>query len=132
MRSTKASFALAVLLMSVMLSGVMSGSAYGQLQMKTENFDVDPNWDGHNNRSQAIPPVQITQSFGYSAGTNRAGGPPGEIGGLITPAGEPASYAKVLPDFSFDDPFSVSGKLNVQVGGGHTMIGFFNSDTLNE
>jgi hypothetical protein len=99
---------------------------------KTETFDSDPGWDGHNNRTQIPPSVQITQDFGYSASTSRAGGPAGEIGGLITPAGEPAYYAKVLPNFSFDDPFSVSGNLNVQVGGGHTMVGFFNSNTLNE
>src|SRR5687768_6387283 len=56
----------------------------------TENFNVDPGWDGHNNR--VTNPRSITESFGFS-NTSNAGGPAGEVGGLITPAGETAYYA---------------------------------------
>ncbi len=99
--------------------------------LKTETFDADPGWDGRYNRATDPEPRQIVQNFGYSS-TSNAGGPAGEIGGFITPAGEPAFYGKVIPDKTFNDPLSVSGTLNVPVGGGHTLIGFFNSDTVNE
>src|SRR5262245_35545778 len=53
------------------------------MKLKTEHFDVDPNWDGHNNRATTPPARPISQSFGYSASTNRAGGAAGEISGSI-------------------------------------------------
>ena len=102
------------------------------LLLKTETFNTDPGWDGRNNRATDPPPRQISQNFGFSASTANAGGSPGEIGGFITPAGEPAFYGKVIAPRSFNDPLSVSGTLNVPQGAGHTLIGFFNADTANE
>ena len=99
--------------------------------MRNEKFSVDPGWDGHNNRATDPGPRQIVQNFGYSASTN-AGGPAGEIGGSITPAGEPAFYGKVITPVSFSNTLSASGTLNVPQGGGHTLIGFFNASTVNE
>jgi hypothetical protein len=113
------------------LSSLAGNRALAQMLVKTETFDSDPGWDGHNNRAQTPEPRRIVQNFGYSA-TSHAGGPAGEIGGFITPAGEAAYYAKVIPQQTFNDPFSVSGKLNVAFGGGHTLIGLFNSNTINE
>jgi hypothetical protein len=101
------------------------------MAMKTETFDTNPNWDGRNNRATDPGPRQIVQNFGFSFTTN-AGGPVGEIGGFITPAGEPAYYAKAITPASFNDPLSVSGIVNVPQGGGHTLIGFFNTNTVNE
>ncbi len=72
------------------------------------------------------------QNFGFDPSSSNAGGAAGEIGGFITPAGEPAYYAKVIAEKTLDDSFSASGILNVPQGGGHTVIGFFNSDTVNE
>src|SRR5688572_28880998 len=63
---------------------------------RTEHFDRDPAWDGKNNRSSDLAPATVTQDFGYSA-TSHAGGKAGEIGGVISPAGEAAYYAKVIP-----------------------------------
>jgi hypothetical protein len=112
---------------------ILAASTRGQaLLLKTETFDVDPGWDGRNNRATDPPPRQIVQNFGFSASTTNAGGPAGEIGGFITPAGEPAFYGKVITPASFNDPLSASGMLNVPQGGGHTLIGFFNADTANE
>src|SRR4051812_38623124 len=48
---------------------------------RTENFDSDPGWDGHNNRP--MDSRSITQDFGYSPDTSNAGGPSGEVGGRI-------------------------------------------------
>ncbi len=102
------------------------------LLLKTETFDTDPGWDGHNNRATDPGPRQIVQNFGFSGSTTNAGGSAGEIGGFITPAGEPAFYGKIITPMSFSNVLSASGVLNVPQGGGHTLIGFFNADTANE
>src|SRR5690349_924780 len=104
----------------------LARSTHGQpLLLKTETFDTDPGWDGRNNRATDPSPRQIVQSFGFNSSSSNAGESPGEIGGLITPAGEPAFYGKVITPASFNDPLSASGVLNVPQGGGHTLIGFF-------
>lgn len=106
---------------------------HGQLLLlKTETFDADPGWDGRNNRATDPGPRQIVQNFGFNSSSANAGGSAGEIGGFITPAGEPAFYGKVITPASFNTPLSASGILNVPQGGGHTLIGFFNADTVNE
>lgn len=97
---------------------------------RVENFDQDPGWDGRNNRS--AKPELIRQDFGWSAATSHAGGQPGEIGGLIGPAAEPAYYARKFPSRTFNDVLTASGKLMVEKGAGHALIGFFNASTLNE
>jgi hypothetical protein len=100
--------------------------------LKTERFDRDPAWDGHNNRMRPRREAYtIKQDFGYSA-TSLAGGKTGEIGGWISPAAEPAFYAMAIPDRTLGDPLTVSGKLYVPKGGGNTLVGFFNKDTLKE
>src|SRR2546427_505843 len=99
-------------------------------EQRHESFDKEPGWDGHNNRS--VNPETIRQDFGWSPGTINAGGTAGEIGGLITPAAEPAYYAKKLPTRTFNDVLTASGTLKVEKGTGHTLIGFFNARTLNE
>src|SRR5687767_5826191 len=109
-----------------------AGSTHGQtLLLKTETFNTDPGWEGRNNRATDPGARQIVQNFGFSA-TSNAGGPAGEIGGYITPAGEAAFYGKVITPVSFNDPLSASGVLNVPTGNGHTLIGFFNAGTVNE
>jgi hypothetical protein len=99
-------------------------------EQRHETFDDDPGWDGHNNRSVRPEPVQ--QDFGRSALTAHAAGEAGEIGGRITPAAEPAYYAKKLSRLTLDDSLAASGRILVETGSGHTLIGFFNAGTLNE
>ena len=111
---------------------ILTTQAQGQpLLLKTETFDTDPNWDGRNNRATDPGPRTIVQNFGFSSTTN-AGGAVGEIGGFITPAGEPAFYGKPIAPASFNETLTASGVLNVPQGGGHTLIGFFNANTVNE
>src|SRR5437764_4416458 len=87
---------LSVRLALACLISALAESTHGQsLLLKTETFDVDPGWDGRNNRATDPSPRQIVQNFGFSSSTN-AGGPAGEIGGFITPAGEQAFYGKVI------------------------------------
>jgi hypothetical protein len=104
------------------------------LVLKTESFDRDPNWLGVNNRiAQERQPIAIRQDFGFSAKTSHAGGDmPGEIGGFVTPAGEAAFYGKDIGRVDFDQALSASGRLTVATGGTHLLIGFFNSETVNE
>ena len=80
-----------------------------------------------------FPPRIVTQDFGYSASTHHAGGEPGEVGGTINPAGEPAYYGYRLPaPLTFADPIVASGKILVPRGPGHFLLGLFNAGTLNE
>src|SRR2546426_11713203 len=124
---------LSVRLALACMISTLAESTHGQpLLLRTETFDTDPDWDGRNNRATDPPPRQIVQNFGFSGSSSNAGGAAGEIGGFITPAGEPAFYGKVITPTSFSDPLSASGILNVPQGGGHTLIGFFNAESVNE
>ncbi|MFO0966814.1 MAG: hypothetical protein U0793_14675 [Gemmataceae bacterium] len=96
---------------------------------RTERFERDPGWDGRNNESAIRRPIR--QDFGFSP-TDHAGGKRGEMGGFITPAAEPAYYAKKLRVKSLKDPLSASGTLACTGRSFHALIGFFNADTLNE
>ena len=100
---------------------------------RTQHFDADPGWDGHNNRALEPRPRTVRQDFGYSATTRHAGGAAaGEIGGFITPAAEPAYYARKLEPKSFEGSFSASGRLLCRGRRFHALIAFFNPDTANE
>src|SRR5262245_57308089 len=91
---------------------------------RTQRFDRDPGWDGQNNRVTKIKPVEVKQDFGYRK--------PGEIGGLLTSAAEPAYYAKKIAPATFDDTLSASGTVACSGRRSHFLIAFFNAGTLNE
>jgi hypothetical protein len=71
------------------LISTLAASTHGQtLLLRTETFDVDPVWDGRNNRATDPAPrhtstnVRPRFNFGYSPLSNFAGGQSrGEIGG---------------------------------------------------
>src|SRR6478672_118561 len=109
----------------LVLAGVASADE------RTEHFDKDPGWDGHNNRATTPEKRTVRQDFGYSR-TNHAGGAVGEVGGLIAPAAEPAYYARKIEPKTFADTLSASGKLVCTTRANHLLIGFFNADTVNE
>lgn len=118
---------------------VYGSNAEGQQEMteRTERFDRDPGWDGRNNRPKSPVTRPVRQDFGWSA-TRNAGGAAGEVGGFVTPAAELAYYAKKLPALTLDQPISASGVFFLpsqggkETGGGNTLVGFFNSATLQE
>ena len=117
---------------SLIVLSLSTATALAAPQTRTENFDRDPGWEGVNNRSaQKAQPRQIRQDFGYSR-TNHAGGQGGEVGGFVSPAGEVAYYAAVIPNKTYDDKLSASGTMYVGPGGTHLLLGFFNSGTTNE
>ncbi|MEO6741523.1 MAG: hypothetical protein ABIP20_14850 [Chthoniobacteraceae bacterium] len=97
--------------------------------IRTERFDRDPGWEGHNNRITTKKPVPVTQDFGYTA-TNHAGKSAGEMGGSIQRSTKPASYAAALaPAKTLDDKLTASGTFAItacQPGAG-VFFGFFNS-----
>jgi hypothetical protein len=111
---------------------IASSSSMGA--MRQENFDREPpGWTGINNRSTAFSIKTVQQNFGYSPATAHAGGSKGEVGGRINPAGEPAFYGYSLPQpASFDTPLTAEGRMYVAKGSGHCLLGFFNTNTLNE
>lgn len=100
---------------------------------RTERFDAEPGWEGRNNRATQPELRAVRQDFGYSSGTSHAGGAKGEIGGFVTPAAEPAYYAMRLgSEKTFNEPLSASGRLMYPEGAGHVLLGFFNSQSVNE
>lgn len=116
---------------ALMIVAVLSLTAAAAVRQ--ENFDREPaDWEGINNRNTHFEPRTVTQDFGYVP-TNHAGGRPGEVGGLLNPAGEPAYYGCRLPTpLTLNDPMSAAGKILVPEGPGHFLLGFFNAGTLNE
>lgn len=101
-------------------------------EKRSQNFDEDPRWDGHNNRASTPEPQLVRQDFGYTKTRHAGGSSSGEIGGFMTPAAEPAYYAKRVPTASFKDRLTASGKLACTGRQFHVLVGFFNSDTINE
>ena len=100
---------------------------------KRESFDRDPGWDRINNRpaDRGDMPVEIRQDCGFRPTAN-AGGKPGEMGGFVHAAAEPAWYGKTIAPCSLERPLSASGTLAVGDGGTNLLLGFFNADTTKE
>ncbi|HET6328879.1 MAG TPA: hypothetical protein VFG04_29615 [Planctomycetaceae bacterium] len=115
---------------SAQLFGIV---AAGQ-RTKNESFDRDPGWESVNSRiARSGKPRQVRQDFGYSAGTNNAGGiEPGEVGGYISPDGQAAFYGRRIEPTTLERPLAASGTLSVGRGRTHLLLGFFNSQTVNE
>lgn len=124
-----------LLLSCVMITGIgiAPTPVRAEPATKTESFDRDPNWDRSNNRpaDRDDQPVRIRQDLGYSS-TAHAGGARGEMGGLVHAAAEPAWYAKVIPETTFDQPLAASGTFAVADGGTNLLLGFFNAGTAKE
>lgn len=107
-------------------------SAVVLAEERRQSFDQDPQWDGHNNRATVPEPQRVRQDFGYSATRHADGQGAGEIGGWLTPAAEPAYYAKRISPATFNDRLTASGKLACTGQQFHVLVGFFNSETINE
>ena len=111
------------------------GTGVLQAVTKTESFDLDPKWDGRNNRQVPANPPLVNQDFGYSK-TNHAGKAGGEIGGEFWAALQPAYYGKIIKEKTFEDSFNASGSLALLHGRSifgwqttcNVYIGFFNAD----
>src|SRR5665213_2688636 len=95
--------------------------------VKTESFDSDPNWEGFNNHIVAKVYPVVVQDFGYS-NTHFAGAAPGEMGGRITRAAEPAWYGAKFTPRTLDDKLTASGTFALTRTDGNSGIcfGWFN------
>jgi len=98
--------------------------------LKTETFDRDPVWEGHNNRTAPADVETVTQDFGYSA-TSRASKEKGEIGGTVWRAVRPAWYAETISPKTLDDKLSASGRFAITGKGSSAAIfGWFNANQI--
>lgn len=113
------------------VAGIIAIAVCCAAEERTERFDKDPGWDGHNNRATTPEKRTVRQDFGFSKTAN-AGGKVGEIGGFISPAAEPAYYARKIDAKTFGDSLSASGTLLCKGPSCHLLVGFFNADTVNE
>jgi hypothetical protein len=121
-------------LAAIFLQAVLSLSAGERLDLsktilKTEHFDKDPGWEGHNNR--VVPKVvkTVEQDFGYRA-TNFAGKAKGEIGGTIWRSPTLASYAAKIPVKTLHDKLTASGTFAVTASSGSSgvFVGWFKAE----
>src|SRR5436305_2040835 len=80
--------------------------------LKTEPFDRDPGWEGHNNHLTPRVNKTVKQDFGYSL-TNFAGNAKGEIGGTLWRSPTRTYYAAKTPTRTLDDTLSASGTFAV-------------------
>ncbi len=99
-----------------------------QSPLKTEHFDRDPGWEGHNNRIELAKVPIVKQDFGYST-TSFASAAPGEIGGSVQRSTRPAMYAAKIAPKTLDDRFSAAGTFAIKASGGSggVFFGFVNA-----
>ncbi len=97
--------------------------------LKTETFDKEPGWEGHNNRVVPKKLPIVIQDFGYST-TSFAAKEKGELGGLVTRAAEPAYYGERIGPVTLDDKLSASGTFAIMktAAGGGIFFGFFRAE----
>lgn len=117
---------------AVSICVVVTSALVCSAEERHETFDRDPAWDGRNNRAIVPETKRVRQNFGYSKTHHAGGEKAGEIGGLFTPAAEPAYYAKPIPHATFADRLEAAGTLACTGRQFHVLLGFFNSKTINE
>lgn len=119
---------LVTFLLAAILGSLNSEERPG-LERKTESFDRDPGWEGHNNRIVPKKYPTIVQDFGYSK-THFAGNAGGEIGGQVWRASEPAYYALKIGRKTLHDKLSASGTfaLTKTTSGSGIFFGFFRAE----
>lgn len=120
-----------LMLLVTLAVGASNGWAGDQPRsaLKTESFDKDPGWEGHNNRIIPERAPTVTQDFGYSK-TNFAGKATGELGGQVMRASEPAYCADKIGPVTLDEKISASGTfaLTKTSPGGGIFFGFFRAE----
>ena len=119
---------LGFLLLTVAAAGAVA--AQGGYRERTERFEREPAWEAINNRAKAEP-REVRQDFGYSR-TAHCGKGPGEMGGFLTPAAEPAFYGMKIEPRTLEQPLEASGLLTSTGREGHLLLGFYNAGTVKE
>ena len=122
-------FSLAVLIISSPALRSQSADDAPPTVLKSQHFDRDPGWEASNNRVVPKSYPTINQDFGFSR-TNFAGNGPGELGGLVTRAFEPAFYAAKIGPQTLNDKLTASGSFAITktTPGGGVFFGFFRAE----
>jgi hypothetical protein len=102
----------------------------GSRGVKSESFDKDPGWEGHNNRLLPAVIPTITQDFGYSGDTHFAAKEKGDIGGKVVRCAKPTYYAAQVTGKGLDDKLTASGTFALKgaAGSSGVFFGWFNSE----
>jgi len=118
----------------IAISALFSPGLNSYSALREAHFDREtPTWEGINHRNPHFEAKTVTQDFGYSPSTRQTGRMPGEVGGRINPAGETAYYGYRLPSpLGLDSALTAEGYLYMAPGSGHLLLGFFNTNSLNE
>ncbi len=97
--------------------------------LKSESFDRDPGWESYNSRVAPDHNPMVTQDFGFRT-SNYAGKSPGEMGGRVTRASEPAFYADRIATKTLEDKLSAAGSfvLTKTTAGAGIFFGFFRAE----
>src|SRR3954452_7108005 len=120
-----------------LLSAFVAATGFSQDRpapvLKSESFERDPGWEGHNNRLKPKGDKTVRQDFDYCP-TNIAGKEKGEIGGTIWRSPSRAYYAAPIPTKTLNDKLSASGTfaLTATAGSSGAFFGWFNSDLPGE
>jgi hypothetical protein len=122
---------LCLTLLIALVVGAGSGRAEDPAKtvLKSEHFDRDPGWEGHNNHIVPKLVKTVEQKFGYSA-TNFAGKEKGEIGGTISRCSTQASYAAKIAPKTLNDKLAASGTfaLTASSGSSGAFFGWFKAE----
>jgi hypothetical protein len=117
-------------LMSLMKPGDALTVYFGDLRHGgvTEDLTKDPGWVGSSNRAKVANAPAGSHDFGFSAGTNFAGGGRGELGGDLWRGGRYAYYADRVGPLTLGDRLEASGKVVLRVGApdSDVYLGWFN------
>lgn len=106
----------------VALWAVFQVAFAADIVQKREDFTVDPKWQIFTTRQAPSPWPRVTQNFGWKRG---------EVGGLISRSTVPASYARVIPAKTLNQPLKASGKfrLTKNFGNSGILFGWFNESS---
>src|SRR5688500_6917083 len=109
---------------------VVACGTVSRAEVKSENFDKDPAWEGFQNRDAPKQVKTVAQDFGHRA-TNFAGKAKGEIGGTIWRSSTPACYAAEIPARTLSDKLSASGTFAITATSGSSgaFFGWFKAET---
>jgi hypothetical protein len=100
------------------------------------DLTADPGWEASNSMLIGAPDCMVNERhrFGYSSGTQGAGGDPGEIGGIVWRSEgnkAPAFYGDAVGPLTLEDVLYAEGRLSLERAtvDSNMFIGWFNALT---
>ena len=113
------------------LLAALPGTRAEEPVLRTQDFRVDPGWEGFRNRLVTEPLPVTRQHFGYRETNLAKGATAGEIGGWVNRSLSPAWYAKRISDRTLSDRLSASGRFAVTraEGSSGALFGWFHESS---